>query len=173
MRSPGSFQLRWCGDWDRNPRVEVLDHSDAVVDAHSAGGTFTVQPGFIVRTTEVDDFLMVRPLPNVRGVFFSAMEALVEAWWQPGEFGLVCILHRPGTFIVRRGDPLAQMCIYRAAGGSAPLRVEEGGVPAQTEAWRERRYRPEYRKDFDYLRGRHPDGKLEPTHRTSWRSACR
>lgn len=168
VRAPGTFRVSWSGDVHAPVTVDLVD--ECVVDNHSAAGSFTVQPGFVPRTTEVGDYLMVRPVPNVRGPWFIAMEALIEAWWQPGEFGLVCLMTRPGSFVVRRGDPLAQMCVYRAEGGSARLDVRRG-VPAETEAWRERRYRPEYRKDLDYLLGRHPDGRPEPTHRRNWKHA--
>ncbi|MGW0229219.1 DUF6065 family protein [Actinopolymorpha singaporensis] len=166
VRSPGAFRVTWDGDVDTHVTVDDVD--DCVVDNHSAGGSFTIQPGFVPRTTDEGDFLMVRPVPNVRCPWFVAMEALIEAWWQPGEFGLVCLMTRAGSFAVRRGDPLAQMCVYRAEGGSARLDIRPG-LPAETEAWRARRHRPDYRKDLDYLMGRHPDGTPEPTHRRNWK----
>lgn len=172
VRSPGSFQVNWSGNWKRPPGIEVLDDSGVIVDAHTADGTFTVQPGFVASTGEVDDFLMIRPVPNVRGAWFSAMEALIEAWWQPGEFGIVCLLHRPGVFVVRRGDPLAQMCVYQAAVASVPLEVSEG-LPEATRAWRDRRAANGFRRTGDYVRGRYPDGSSEPTHRTNWRQGRR
>lgn len=170
VRSPGTFEVSWDGDWNESARITALD--DVWVDTHSAGASFTVQPGFLVSTTEVDAFLMVRPVPNRRAAPFAAMEAMIEAWWQPGEFGIVCLLHRMGTFVVRRGDPIAQICIYLAAGGTADLRCTDS-LPKETEAWKRRRYRPGYSKDLDYFQGWHPDGTLEPTHRTSWRSVHR
>lgn len=172
VRSPGTFQVSWDGDWNEAASVTVLDGSGITVDTHSAGASFTVQPGFLASTTEVDAFLHLRAVANQRGAPFTAMEALIEAWWQPGEFGIVCLLNRPGTFVVHRGDPLAQICVFLAAGGSAVLE-DTTSLPEGTEAWRERRYRHGYVKDLDYFRGRHPDGTDEPTHRTSWRSVRR
>jgi hypothetical protein len=168
IRSPGRFQVSWSGNFRRAPRIEVLDDSGVVVDAHTGAGTFVVQPGFVVSTTQVDDFVMVRPVPNVRGAWFSAMEALIEAWWQTAEFGVVCLLQRPGLFVVERGEPLAQMCVYQAAGGEVPLRVRDG-LPDATLAWRRRRAENAHRRTGDYVRGRRPDGTREPTHRTGWR----
>ncbi len=167
VRSPGAFSVSWDGDWTAAPAVKALDPG-VIVDAHSAGGSFTVQPGFVVSTSQTGDFVMIRPVPNCRGATFSAMEVLMEAWWQPGEFGLVCLLHRPGSFVVKRGEPLAQMCVYKEAAGLAQLDTRPE-LPPETLAWRERRYRPEYRKDLDYLHGLHPDGRAEPTHRRNWR----
>ena len=169
VRSPGSFEVSWEGGWNDQATVTVLDDSDITVDAHSCGASFTLQPGFLASTTEVDAFLHVRPVANQRGVPFSAMEALIEAWWQPGEFGIVCLLHRPETFVVERGDPVAQISVYLAGGGAAELEVTDT-LPMETDGWRARRYRPGYVKDLDYFRGRHPDGAFERSHRTSWRS---
>lgn len=169
IRSPGRFRVTWDGDWDSYALVEPLSDDEFTVDNHSARATFTVQPGFTARTQQVGDFLYVKALPNLRGAWFTAMEAMIEAWWQPGEFGIVCMLNRPGTYLVERGQPIAQMCVYRAEAGAATLEVHQG-VPPETEAWRTRRSRPEYRKDLDYLRGFHPDGRREPTHVRSWQA---
>lgn len=167
--SPGSFRVLWDGDWDHDVAVTKLDPLEPfVVDNHSAAATFTVQPGFIPMTGSVGDFVFVKGVSNVRGAWFTPMEALIEAWWQPGEFGLVCMMNRAGAFTVRRGEPIAQMCVYRAAAGFASLAVSDA-PPPETAAWHVRRGRPEYRKDLDYLQGRHPDGRPEPTHIRSWR----
>jgi hypothetical protein len=168
IRSPGTFHVSWSGDWEDDATVTVETGEEIVVDNHSARGSFTLQPGFIPATDRPGDFILVKSVPNVRDRWFTVMEALVEAWWQPGEFGLVCLLHRPGTFTVRRGESIAQMAVYRAEGGFASLRVSDD-LPAETPAWRARRSRTGYRKDLDYLHGRHPDGTVEPTHVRSWR----
>jgi Family of unknown function (DUF6065) len=168
--SPGSFGVAWDGDWDSDAFVDPIDGGeDFVVDNHSAHGSFTVQPGFIPTTSRVGDFILIRGIANRRQPWFNVMEGLIEAWWQPGEFALVCTLNRPGHFVVRRGEPLAQMAIYRAEGGFATLKISTA-LPVETAAWRERRGRPNYRKDFDYMRGRHPDGSPEPTHLRTWRA---
>lgn len=169
--SPGGFSVSWDGSWEHDADVMKLDPLEPfVVDNHSACATFTVQPGFIPATAAVGDFVHIRSVPNVRGAWFTVMEALIEAWWQPGEFGIVCMLNRPGTFTVERGEPIAQMSVYNAASGFATMRVDES-LADETPAWQERRCRPEYRKDLDYLRGRHPDGREEPTHIRSWSAA--
>jgi hypothetical protein len=166
IRSPDAFRVTWNGDWEEDVHVEPL--GSVIVDSHSAVATFTVQPGFLVSTREAGDMILIKSLANVRGAWFTAMEALIEAWWQPGIFGLVCMMNRPGSFVVERGQPLAQMAVYKAAGGLARLAVSEE-LPEETPAWLERRYRPGYRKDLDYLRGLHPNGKAEPTHLRRWR----
>jgi len=163
--SPDSFRATWSGDWEEDVVVEPL--GSVIVDSHSAFATFTVQPGFLVTTQEPGDFVLIKSIANMRGAWFIAMEALIEAWWQPGEFGLVCMMTRPGTFVVERGQPLAQMAVYKAEGGSFGLAVSDQ-LPEETPAWLERRYRPGYRKDLDYLRGFHPTGEREPTHLRRW-----
>jgi hypothetical protein len=171
--SPGGFRVIWSGDPGEDAIVERLDSSEHfVVDNHSARGSFTVQPGFIATTSRVGDFIFFKGIANERFGWYTVMEALVEAWWQPGEIGLVCLLNRPGEFVVERGHPIAQMVVYRAEGGFVDLEVSSS-LPAETPAWRERRSRADYRKDFDYMRGRHPDGTREPTHTQTWRSRRR
>ena len=164
--SPGSFRVTWNGDWDED--VVVESGPGVVVDNHSAAATFTVQPGFVPRTNRVGDFVLIKGIANVRGAWFTVMEGLIEAWWQPGKFGLVCMMNRPGTFEVARGEPIAQLVVYRAEGGFATLRTSPR-VPPETDEWELRRYRPGYRKDLDYMKGRHPDGRVEHTHISSWR----
>jgi hypothetical protein len=170
IRSPVGFQVAWNGDWGTDAVVHVDGRSSGTVDAHSAHAAFTLQPGFIPITHEVGDFILIRSVPNERAAWFSVMEGLIEAWWQPAPFGLVCLLNRPGQFTVARGQPVAQMCVFRAEGGFADIDVVEG-PPAETAAWWERRTRVGYVKDLDYLHGRHPDGCPEPTHIRSWKHA--
>jgi hypothetical protein len=163
--SPDKFRVSWSGDWEDEVQVEPL--GSIIVDNHSAFATFTVQPGFLVSTQNAGDFVLIKSIANMRGAWFTAMEALIEAWWQPGEFGLVCMMARPGTFVVERGQPIAQMAVYKSEGGSAGLAVSDQ-LPQETPAWLERRYRAGYRKDLDYFRGYHPNGKPEPTHLRRW-----
>jgi Family of unknown function (DUF6065) len=164
--SPGEFTVRWDGG-DTAAVVESQDCDGLVVDSHSARGSFTLQPGFIPVTGTPGDFVLIKGCPNLRRPWFAVMEALIETWWQAAEFGLVCLLTHGGEFHVARGQPVAQMMIYRAEGGFASL-SETDELPAFTEQWRTRRGRPEYRKDFDYVRGRYPDGTVEPTHLYNW-----
>lgn len=165
--SPGEFDVRWKGGGS-DVVVESADTGGLRVDNHSAQGSFTLQPGFIPTTCEAGDFLLVKGRPNLRRSWFTVMEALIEAWWQPAPFGLVCLLNYAGEFHVARGEPLAQMAIYRVEGGFATMNVTDE-LPPLTKAWRKRRRRPGYRKDFDYARGRYPDGTAEQTHIRNWR----
>ncbi len=166
--APGDFCVSWDGDCDSDVIVETpAGGTPCPVDNHSASASFTVQPGFIPVTGEVGDFIFIKGIANQRGPWFTAIEALIEAWWQPGEFGIVCMMNRKGNFTVSRGEPIAQMCVYRSEAGFASLSIDET-PPPETAAWRDRRSRPGYRKDLDYLFGRHPDGTNEATHIRSW-----
>ena len=167
--APGDFNVSWDGSWDSDVVIDRPSRAaQGVVDNHSAHGAFTVQPGFIPKTDEVGDFIFIKGMPNYRDSWFTVLEALIEAWWQPAEFGIVCLMSRPGTFTVCRGEPIAQMFVYKAEGGFASLSTCRT-PPPETDEWRQRRSRLDYRKDLDYLLGRHPDGTPEPTHLRMWK----
>jgi hypothetical protein len=165
--SPATFEVSWDGEVNNAARIavkEIAIHSQ--VDDHSAGGSFTVQPGFIPRTQRPGEFIYIKGIPN-RRARYVCMEALIEAWWSPARFGLVFLVNRVDSFVIQMGEPLAQMFLYEAWAGSAEFTVARG-YPAEHDQWEQRRYRPDYRRDLDYMRGRHPDDRREPTHVTSW-----
>lgn len=167
--SPVTFRVSWNGDVHTNAKVEIIGESNPymISDDHAAFGSFTIQPGFLVTTDTPGDFIMIKSLPNERCQFFSCMEALIEAWWSRARFGLVCLLNRPGDFIVNRGDPIAQMCVYRAEAGFHEIKKAEL-MPPEYKTWAEKREKSDYRKDLDYFKGLHPDGAKEPTHIHYW-----
>jgi hypothetical protein len=165
--SPGTFEVSWDGQANSNANIVITDialHSQ--VDGHSAHGSFTVQPGFIPRTQQQEQFIYIKGIPNRRAPY-TCMEALIEAWWNPARFGLVFLVNQAGSFVVRAGEPIAQMFVYEWHAGAAEFVVVQG-YPSEHQQWEKRRYRPEYRRDLDYLRGRYPDGSCEAIHVTSW-----
>jgi|GEM_PF-3508807 len=165
--SPGTFEVSWDGESDSDAIIaikEIAAHSQ--VDGHSAHGSFTVQPGFIPRTQRPEEFLYIKGIPNRRAPY-TCMEALVEAWWNPARFGLVFLVNQAGSFVIHQGDPLAQMFVYEGRAGTAEFEVLQG-YPRENQQWEQRRYRAEYRRDLDYLHGKHPNGHCEPAHVTSW-----
>jgi hypothetical protein len=97
------------------------------------------------------------------------MDALIEAWWSPAEFGIVCLMTRPGTIVVDYGCPIAQMNVFLGEAATAQLEVLDEPHPERA-AWRQRRYRVGYSRDLDYLKGLHPDGRETEAHFASWRS---
>jgi hypothetical protein len=168
IRSPCTFAVEWDGDWKHDAVIEKLDDPGglAVVDAHAAPASFTVQPGFVPRTSRPYEFVWVKSIPNILGNRWTAMEAVIEAWWSPGLFGVVCLLHRPGRFVVNRGDPIAQMV---AVAVQSPRLVVTDEVWPEHEQWKMKRHRGDYRApERDYDRGLHPDGSFEETHVRKW-----
>lgn len=65
------------------------------------------------------------------------------------------------------GDPVAQLCVYRAEAGLHEVKTVERS-PVETKDWDEKRARSDYKKDMDYFRDLHPDGTPEATHMLFW-----
>jgi hypothetical protein len=171
--SPARFTVAWDGDPDRDAELTIHEcASHGVVDTHSSRGSFTIQSRFLARTENVGDFLWIKGIANERDLPFTCMEALVESWWSNAQFGLVFLLNGSGSFTVEMGQPIAQMLVYQAAGGFAELEICES-LPEEHHAFIRRRTRPDFRKDLDYLRGRHPDGSVETTHIVTWRKGAK
>jgi Family of unknown function (DUF6065) len=167
--SPGTFTVEWNGDVQSDAAIQILDASShCEVDSHAAYGSFTIQLGFIPVTEAPGDFVFIKGIPNERALPYSCMEAIIEAWWSRAAFGLVFLLNQAGKFTVKSGQPIAQMFLYKAAGGFVDVEVIDG-IPEGYQAWYDRRHRSGYQKDFDYLHGKRPDGSREPTHMWLWR----
>lgn len=169
--SPGTFLVRWDGDVHNRATIELIEKSShCEIDDHAAFGSFTVQSKFVPVTDDPGDYVYIKGIPNERGLPYTCMEGLIEAWWSVGYFGIVCLINQPGEFIIQMGTPIAQMCLYKGLGGVAELELVDG-YPAKTKEWDKKRSRPDYKKDFDYMRGLLPDGEKTPTHITNWRDA--
>jgi len=173
IRSPGTFRVTWDGDKHRRAvihHIEKSSHYD--VDDHASFGGFTVQAKFIPVTDDPGDFVYVKGIPNERCTPFSCMEAVIEAWWNVGHFGLVFILNQPCDFTVYMGQPIAQIFLYRGSAGAAEMQFIDG-YPAGHEEWRRKRNRPDYKKDLDYFKGLTPGGAKIPTHISNWKEASK
>lgn len=165
--SPGTFLVRWNGDIQEHAVVEVIDGcSHCIVDNHAAFGSFTVQAAFIPRTEDTGEYVYIKGVANERGMPYSCMEAAVEAWWSAGNFGLVYMLNQPGEFMIRKGQPIAQMFLYKAVYAEITMQ----GPHPEHAAWLARRSRPEYRKDLDYMKGKYADGRDAPDHLSNWKA---
>lgn len=169
--SPGTFRVRWDGDPHSRAHVDHLERSSHYeVDNHAAFASFTVQARFVPVTDDPGDFVFIKGIPNEFGLPYVCMEACIEAWWSVGHFGLVFLLNKPGEFMVHMGRPIAQMFLYRGDAGAAELEQTKG-YPTGHQAWREKRNRPDYAKDLDYLRGFTSQGEKINTHITNWKDA--
>lgn len=171
--SPGTFKVSWNGDVHQRAEITPIERSSHfIVDNHATFGSFTVQAQFIPRTERSGEFLFIKGIPNDRQRDYACMEACIEAWWNPGNFGLVFLLNHPGEFTVYMGQPIAQMFVFNGATGDSELDLQDG-YPLEHNEWAKRRYRPEYTKDHDYQRGLLPDGSKIESHITNWKDAGR
>lgn len=132
--SPGTFEVSWNGNIKNDASIairEIATHSQ--IDAHSASGSFTVQPGFIPRTQRPGEFIYIKGIPNRRAPY-TCMEALIEGWWNPASFGLVFLVNQAGSFVIHSDEPLAQMFVYDGRAGTAEFEMVQG-YPPEHECW--------------------------------------
>lgn len=169
--SPGTFRVKWNGDHTRRARIKPMEVSSHYeVDNHATFGGFTVQAKFIPVTEDPGDFVYVKGIPNERGAPYACMEAVIEAWWNVGHFGLVFILNQACDITIYMGQPIAQMFLYRGEAGAAGVEFADG-YPEGHEHWKAKRNRPDYVKDLDYFKGRNSAGVEIPTHINTWKQA--
>lgn len=155
--SPATFEVEWDGDESKDAKVNVLDKSShSIVDNHSAYGSFTVQAQFIPKTEE-GYFLYIKGIPNIRRPF-SVMEGMIETWWNPAHFGLVCLCNHAGKFTIAKGEPLARMILINQDTIKVNLEIKDNqfDVPKRKE-WLEKRCKQD-KKVLDYFKGLYPDG---------------
>ena len=169
--SPGTFKVSWDGNVHSRAEIEHIEKSSHyIVDNHAAFGSFAIQAQFIVKTDDPGDFIYIKGIPNERMRPYSCMEAIIEAWWNNAFFGLVYLLNQPGEFIIQKGEPIAQMFLYRGDAGYAELDIVDN-VPDGHKEWYDKRYRKDYRKDLDYMKGLTPTGEKVKSHITTWKHA--
>jgi hypothetical protein len=167
--SPGTFLVKWDGNVTKAAEIVHLEKSSHyIVDDHAAYGSFTVQPSFIPVTNDPGDFVFIKGIPNERDKPYICMEACIEAWWNVALFGLVYIITKPGEFMIRKGQPIAQMFIYHGNAGNSDLDVVDG-LPQGYDEWQAKRL--EKPKNFDYMRGIRADGCPVKHHITNWKNA--
>ncbi len=167
--SPATFTVEWDGDDKHDANIEIIDACDhATIDNHSAFGSFTVQSSFIARTKRLGDFVYIKGIANSARLPYSVLEAMIESWWSPSEFGIVCLLNQPGKFTIKKGDALAQMIVVNSEQALYDLTCKDGYPPIWSE-WIVKQANPE--KNLDYFRGRLPDGTQVCPHFTSWSDA--
>lgn len=169
--SPGSFLVKWDGDYHKRASVEVIEKSThCEVDNHASFASFTVQAKLIPVTDDPGDFIYIKGIPNERGIPYCCMEAMIEAWWNVAHFGLVFMLNQPGEFLIPMGKPIAQMFLYNGSSGASTVEFVDG-YPRGHEHWKNKRDRRDYVKDLDYMRGLTSAGDDVPSHITNWRDA--
>jgi hypothetical protein len=171
--SPGTFIVSWNGDRNARATIKPVERSSHYeVDSHAAFASFTVQAKFVPVTDDPGEFVIIKGIPNELARPYVCMEAVIEAWWNVGYFGIVFLLNQPGSFIVYQGQPLAQMILYKGIAGAAEIEAVPG-YPPGNDVWQKKRHRPEYRKDYDYMKGLTSEGEKIHTHITNWKDATR
>jgi hypothetical protein len=154
LLSPIDVVVEWSGKDE--PKITVNDGDHRAITTHSAEGSFTIQLNLVFRTPE-NWFTLVKGMPNVRRPF-NVMEGLIETWWTPANFGVICLMHGPDIVRIRRGEPLAVAVPIHAdtlkfkpvqgcAGEHLPHRVAFEGKRRQLG------------KTLDYLKGLTPGGE--------------
>jgi tetratricopeptide (TPR) repeat protein len=156
--SPATFTVSWDGDETHDAQLEITETcSHAIVDTHSARGSFTVQAQFIPRTKKPGDFVYVRGIANDYRKPYYFLDALLESWWSPANFGLVGMLNQPCRFTIKKGEPIAQMFAIHIDQTNYDIALRRG-YPTQWKEWDDRRSAFP-KKTLDYLRGQWPDGR--------------
>lgn len=155
--SPATIEIEWDGNENHSAKINIIDKcTHALVTNHSACGSFTIQTGFVPKTEE-GYYTYVKGIPNIRRPF-SVMEALIESWWNPAHFGIVCLCNYAGKFIIRQGEPLAQMVLLHQDAIKVKLEVKENEFEIfQRKEFLEKRLKSVFNRD--YFKGLYPDGK--------------
>lgn len=167
--SPATFTVEWDGDDTHDAEIEILDAcSHTVIDNHSTHGSFTVQSSFIARTKNLGDFVCIKGIANAIRLPYSVLEAMIESWWTPSEFGIVCLVNQPGKFTIKKGEPLAQMFVINSETAMYHLSITEGYPPMWPE-WKVKQEGVE--RNLDYFRGRLPNGTPVCPHFKNWAEA--
>ena len=165
---PCTFEATWDGEPTSYATLQLLEEElSSLISTETSPGSVTVTPGYIAVTERPGEFLYIKGIPNTGPSTLLCMEAAIEAWWNPSPFSLVFHFNYAATVKMTRGDPIAQMFIYSQVGARTQL-IVDNTMPPDFAAWRQRRYRRDYHRDYDYIRGRYPDGRSEATHITSW-----
>lgn len=166
--SPATFTIEWDGNNRKDSLVNIHEDacSHAIIDAHSTRGGFTVQAMFVPRTKNPGDFIYIKGIPNQYRKPYYVLEAMIEAWWNPAHFGIVCMLNQPGKFTIEKGEPIAQMLLVKASGLNADLELTSELAPHHKE-FLEKRSKAVGR-ELDYMRGLLPDGTEACPHFKHW-----
>jgi hypothetical protein len=161
--SPATFEIEWDGDENHDAEIKILEStSHAVVDSHSACGSFTIQAHFIPKTEE-GCFTLIKGIPNLRRPF-SVMEGLIETWWNPANFGIVCLCNHAGKFKIEKGEPIARMLFLNEKYIKTNLIIKDN----EFEIYQRQEFVSKREKQtkhvLDYFKGLFPNGKKTNHH---------
>jgi len=161
--SPATFEIEWDGDEKHDANVNIIDRcSHGFVDNHSAHGSFTVQAQFVPKTEE-GYYTYIKGIPNIRRPF-SVMEGLIESWWNPAHFGIVCLCNYPSKFTIKKGEPLARMVLLHQDAIKVSLEAKDD----QFQIFQRKEFLDKREKQvghvLDYFKGLYPNGQKTEHH---------
>lgn len=161
--SPATFEIEWDGDESHDTNIYIIEASShAGIDNHSAHGSFTVQSQFITKTEE-GYYIYLKGMPNIRRPF-SVMEGLVESWWNPAHFGIVCLCNHAGKFIIKKGEPIARLIYLHQDAIKTSLEIKDNQyeIPQRKEFLTKRQ--KQFGHVLDYFKGLYPNGEKADHH---------
>lgn len=107
LLNPCDLIISWNGGNRKDDLTIHIARSDMNYGGCPFGyGIVTFHPGYIFRTTDNYDLLMTGP-PNYFYDFMSPLTGIVETFWLPFTTTMNWKLNRPGTFEIKKNDPLA------------------------------------------------------------------
>lgn len=156
--SPATFEIFWDGDESEQAIVNILEKSShyPMVDNHSSGGSFTVQTHFIPKTEE-GYYTYIKGIPNIRRPF-SVMEGLIESWWNPAHFGIVCLCNHAGRFKVFKGEPIARLMLINQDVLKLKLNYKYNHLDFPKRKEYIEKKSKQKGKTLDYFKGLYPNG---------------
>jgi hypothetical protein len=174
LYNPFEFSVTWhMGDQRENVTVEC--ENPYWVSSWFGYATFTIVPGFLVRTSPGIN-LLIRPVPNTYKPMVQTMEGMIESEWLKGSFTLNFRLKLPRLKVIyKKGEPLVQFVPYpRDLIEQFNTQVITRGekydeVICDYEQWGEQRItnlqQQEYTFDQDYMHGKDVDGSIFEEHK--------
>jgi tetratricopeptide (TPR) repeat protein len=172
LLSPATFTVEWDGNVEHDATIEIIDAaSHTEITTHSAAGSFTVQSKIVVRTKQPGDYVYVKGIANQFRLPYSVLEAMIEAWWAPTTFGIVCILNQAGKFKIEKGQPLAQFFAVSREKAEFDTKVIAGEPPRHDEWLAAEALRADTGKHYLYFKGQWPDSETVCPHYVTWGQA--
>lgn len=198
LHAPCDILISWNGgNLKSDLSIHYSDPKLAFGGSFFGKGIVTFHPGHVFRTDdpECKYDLWVTGLPNFWYPFMVPLTGVVETWWLSFTFTMNWKLLQPGTFAVKKGEPLAFLMPvpHEPPTIEASIRPIESNPELMDEyiKWRDRRRmtissidqmsqtgnivngfdptKPATHWEKHYFRGEHYDGNKEDDHATKRR----
>lgn len=109
LRAPSEILISWNGGNHKQDLTVHFENDEIWNYAASSfgSGIVTFHPGYLFKTIgDVKYDLLVTGLANHWYDFMVPLTGVVETWWNPATFTMNYKLLQPGTYQIRKGDPL-------------------------------------------------------------------